>query len=204
MSERQTIVLATGNRGKLKEFQALLAALPFTIVPQSDFDVPAADETGLTFVENALLKARQVARHTGLPAIADDSGLEVDALNGAPGIRSARFAGAEVTDAALVDAANNAKLLALLDGVAADQRTARFRCALVLLRHAEDPAPLICQGVWPGTLLTAARGDGGFGYDPLFWVASEQATAAELPTELKNRISHRGLAMRELLASLGR
>ncbi len=198
-SERQTIVVATGNRGKLKEFQALLASMSLTIVPQSDFAVPEAEENGLTFVENALIKARQAARHTGLPAIADDSGLEVDALQGAPGIHSARFAGAGASDAD-----NNRRLLAALEGVPEVQRTARFRCVLVFLRHAEDPAPLICEGVWPGTILTEPRGAGGFGYDPLFWVAAENATAAELPPQHKNRISHRGQAMRALLAALDR
>jgi XTP/dITP diphosphohydrolase len=190
------IVLATGNEGKVRELSELLAARDISIVPQSDFAVPEADETGLTFVENAIIKARNAAAHTGLPAIADDSGLEVDYLNGAPGIFSARYAG----DAG--SAANNAKLLAALDGVPEAQRSARFQCVLVYLRHTDDPTPILCQGTWEGRILTAQRGDAGFGYDPLFYVADEGCSAAELTGERKNELSHRGQALRCLLAAI--
>ena len=193
----QRIVLATGNKGKVRELSELLAARDVSIVPQSDFAVPEADETGLTFVENAIIKARNAAAHTGLPAIADDSGLEVDYLNGAPGIYSARYAG----DAG--SAANNAKLLAALDGVPEAQRSARFQCVLVYLRHTDDPTPILCQGTWEGRILTAQRGDAGFGYDPLFYVADEGCSAAELTGERKNELSHRGQALRCLLAAIG-
>lgn len=192
------VVLATGNRGKLAEFQQLLQHSGMSVLPQSEFNVPDCDETGLTFVENAILKARHAAQISGLPALADDSGLEVDALQGAPGIYSARFAGA-TTD---VDAANNRKLLELLHAVPDAQRTARFQCVLVFMRHARDPAPLICQGSWEGRILAAARGSQGFGYDPLFFVPEQAASAAELSAELKNRISHRGQAMAQLLTKM--
>ena len=193
----QRVVLASGNKGKVRELSELLAARDVSIVPQSDFAVPEADETGLTFVENAIIKARNAAAHTGLPAIADDSGLEVDYLNGAPGIYSARYAG----DAG--SAANNAKLLAALDGVPEAQRSARFQCVLVYLRHTDDPTPILCQGTWEGRILTAQRGDAGFGYDPLFYVADEGCSAAELTGERKNELSHRGQALRCLLAAIG-
>jgi XTP/dITP diphosphohydrolase len=187
------IVLATGNAGKLREFGAVLAELNLEIVPQSAFGVPEADETGLTFVENALLKARNAALYTGLPALADDSGLAVDALGGAPGIYSARYAGAGAGDRANID-----KLLAELAGVPAERRTARFVCALALLHHPADPTPLICQGRWEGAILAEPRGGGGFGYDPVFWVPGERRTAAELEPATKNRLSHRGQALAEL------
>ena len=193
----QRIVLATGNKGKVREFSELLAARDISIVPQSDFAVPEADETGLTFVENAIIKARNAAAHTGLPAIADDSGLEVDYLNGAPGIYSARYAGDGGS------AANNAKLIAALDGVPEAQRTARFQCVLVYLRHTDDPTPIICQGTWEGRILNAQHGDAGFGYDPLFYVVDEGCSAAELAAEHKNELSHRGQALRCLLAAIG-
>lgn len=192
------VVLATGNRGKLAEFQQLLRNRGMSVLPQSEFDVPDCEETGLTFVENAILKARHAAQIAGLPALADDSGLEVDALQGAPGIYSARFAGA-ATD---IDAANNRKLLELLQATPEDERTARFQCVLVFMRHARDPSPLICQGTWEGRILTTARGGQGFGYDPLFFVPQQAASAAELSVELKNRISHRGQAMALLLAKM--
>ena len=192
----QRIVLASGNKGKVREFSELLADQDTSVVPQSDFGVPDAEETGLTFVENALLKARNAASHAGLPAIADDSGLEVDFLNGAPGIYSARYAGDGGSEA------NNTKLLAALEGVAEAQRTARFQCVLVYLRHADDPTPLICQGTWEGRILTATRGDAGFGYDPLFYVPEEGCSAAELAASRKNEISHRGQALRCLLAAM--
>jgi len=193
----QRIVLASGNRGKVKEFSELLAGRDVDVVPQSDFGVPDADETGLTFVENAVLKARNAASHTGLPAIADDSGLEVDYLNGAPGIYSARYAGDAGSDA------NNAKLLEALNGVAEADRGARFQCLLVYLRHADDPTPLICHGTWEGRILTALQGEAGFGYDPLFYVPEEGCSAAELSADRKNEISHRGQALRCLLAAMG-
>lgn len=192
----QRIVLATGNPGKVREFAELLAPHHYRVVPQSDFAVPDADETGLTFIENAIIKARNAAVHTGLPAIADDSGLEVDHLNGAPGIYSARYAGDGGS------AANNAKLLAALEGVPEVQRGARFQCLLVYLRHAEDPTPVICQGTWEGRILGAPSGDAGFGYDPLFYVPGEACSAAELPAERKNALSHRGQALRCLLAKI--
>ncbi|HUM91435.1 MAG TPA: XTP/dITP diphosphatase [Candidatus Competibacter sp.] len=184
------IVLATANPGKLRELQAVLAGLDFEIVPQSAFGVPEVEETGLTFIENALLKARNAAFYTGLPALADDSGLAVDALGGVPGIYSARYAGAGAGDRA-----NIGKLLAELEGVPAERRTARFVCVLALLHHPADPTPLICQGSWEGTILTEPRGEGGFGYDPIFFVPGEQRTAAELEPAVKNQISHRGQAL---------
>jgi XTP/dITP diphosphohydrolase len=191
------VVLASSNRGKLREINQLIAGLGFEAVPQSDFDVPDADETGLSFVENAILKARHAAQLTGLPAIADDSGLEVDALNGAPGIYSARYSGGGTTDARNIE-----KLLAELKNVPEAERTARFQCLMVYLRHAEDPTPLICQGTWEGRILFAPQGENGFGYDPVFWVPSEQCSSAELTPELKNRLSHRGQALARLLAAL--
>ncbi|GAB3312031.1 non-canonical purine NTP pyrophosphatase [Haliea atlantica] len=191
-----TIVLASGNAGKLAELQRILAPLGVTLRPQSDYRMPEVEETGLTFVENALLKARAAAAHSGLPAIADDSGLEVDALQGAPGIRSARYAEGG-------DAANNAKLLEALDGVPESGRTARYQCVLVYLRHPADPTPLICNGSWEGRILAAPRGDGGFGYDPLFWVPECGCSAAELDAAEKNRISHRARASAALLEALG-
>lgn len=191
------LVLASRNAKKLKELQALLAPLGYRLRLVSEFADEAAEETAPTFVENALLKARHAARVSGLPAIADDSGLEVDALKGAPGVWSARFAG-EPSD----DAANNAKLLQALRGVPSTQRSARFVSALALLRHAEDPTPVLALGYWPGLILDAPRGADGFGYDPLFWVPSLGKTSAELAPALKNRISHRGRAMRALLKQL--
>ena len=184
------IVLATANPGKLRELQAVLAGLDFEIVPQSAFGVPEVEETGLTFIENALLKARNAAFYTGLPALADDSGLAVDALGGVPGIYSARYAGAGAGDRA-----NIGKLRAELEGVPAERRTARFVCVLALLHHPADPTPLICQGSWEGTILTEPRGEGGFGYDPIFFVPGEQRTVAELEPAVKNQISHRGQAL---------
>lgn len=186
------IVLASGNKGKLKEFNQILGELGVDVLPQSEFQVPDADETGLSFVENAILKARHACQLTGLPALADDSGLEVDALNGAPGIYSARFAGAGATDAD-----NNQKLLQQLEGKPAAERSARFRCVLVFMRHAEDPTPLICQGSWEGQILEQPSGDNGFGYDPLFLVPELNKASAELAPEQKNKLSHRGKAVAE-------
>lgn len=187
------VVLASGNRKKLAELQAILRDLDVELVPQSEFAIPDAVEDGQSFVENAIIKARHAARLSGLPAIADDSGIEVDALGGAPGIHSARFAGGHGDDAA-----NNALLLERLRGVPPEQRTARFQCAIVLLRHATDSMPLVCQGSWQGSILEAPRGAHGFGYDPLFFVPDHDCSSAELPPEVKNRISHRALALQEL------
>jgi XTP/dITP diphosphohydrolase len=191
------IVLASSNPGKVREINQLLADLELNVVPQSEYGVTDAEETGLTFVENAILKARNAALHTGQPAIADDSGIEVDALNGAPGIYSARYAGNGAGDRA-----NLEKLLADLADVAEAQRTARFQCLMVCLRHAHDPVPLICQGTWEGRILLAPRGDNGFGYDPVFYVPTHDCSSAELPPEIKNTLSHRGQALRKLLAAL--
>ena len=193
----QKLVLASGNRGKVAEFQQLLSGAGFEVVPQTLLEVPEIEETGLSFVENAILKARNAAKFCGLPALADDSGLEVDALHGAPGIYSARFAGVGADDAA-----NNRKLLDTLREVPHAPRRARFRCALVFMRHGTDPSPLICEGAWEGVILDAPRGEQGFGYDPLFFVPNENATAAQLEPALKNRISHRGQAMAKLLRAL--
>ncbi|WP_415904954.1 XTP/dITP diphosphatase [Neptuniibacter sp. QD48_55] len=191
------IVLASGNKGKLKEFNQVLADLGVEVVPQSEFNVSDADETGLSFVENAILKARHAAEVTGLPALADDSGLEVDALQGAPGIYSARFSGEDATDAK-----NNELLLEKLEGIPSEQRSARFRCVLVFMRHANDPTPLICQGSWEGTILERASGSNGFGYDPLFWIPELEKASAELAPEQKNKLSHRGQAVQLLKQSI--
>ncbi|MDO6564757.1 RdgB/HAM1 family non-canonical purine NTP pyrophosphatase [Amphritea sp. 1_MG-2023] len=188
------IVLASGNKGKLKEFNQVLGSLGVEVVPQSQFNLPDADETGLSFVENAIIKARHACHLTGLPALADDSGLEVDALNGAPGIYSARFAGPDASDAD-----NNQKLLQLLEGTSPEQRSARFRCVLVFMRHAADPTPLICQGSWEGQILPLPQGENGFGYDPLFLVPGLDIASAQLPPEQKNNISHRGKAVQQLI-----
>lgn len=193
----RNLVVATANPGKLREFQALLADLPFALVAQGALGVSAAEETGTTFAANALLKARHAAAASGAAAIADDSGLEVDALGGAPGIYSARYAGE-----AAGDAANNAKLVAALQGVPLAARRARYRCALVYLDGPEDPAPLHAQGEWEGYILEAPRGRGGFGYDPYFWLSELGLTAAELDPERKNRLSHRGTALEALRRAL--
>jgi XTP/dITP diphosphohydrolase len=192
-----TVVLASGNAGKLREFGQLLEPLGMDVRPQADFDVSEVEETGLTFVENALLKAREASRVSGLPAMADDSGLAVDALHGRPGIYSARFAGEPKKDSR-----NNALLLESLSEVPAERRTARYWCVLVLLRHAEDPVPLIVQQSWDGEILTEPRGEGGFGYDPLFWLPGQRRTAAEFSADEKNRLSHRGRALQALVAQL--
>ena len=194
---RPRVVLASGNAGKVREFNQLLAGAHIEVVPQSSFGVPEAEETGLTFVENAILKARNAARHTGLPAVADDSGIEVDALNGAPGIYSARYAGPGASDEE-----NLYTLLAALEGLPDERRGARFQCVIAYLRHAEDPTPLICQGTWEGRILPAPRGANGFGYDPVFYVPDEGVSSAELAPETKNRLSHRGQALRRLLEGL--
>jgi len=186
------LVIATGNQGKLKEIQALLAPLAIDVLPQSDFNIPEADEPYFTFIENALTKARHASLHSSLPALADDSGICVDALQGAPGIYSARFAGEPKSDAR-----NNQKLLEALQGV--ESRQAHYYCVMVLVRNPEDPQPLIAQGIWQGQILTSPRGDGGFGYDPLFLDDKTGKTGAELPMDIKNRISHRGHALRDMV-----
>ncbi|MCX7626888.1 MAG: RdgB/HAM1 family non-canonical purine NTP pyrophosphatase [Methylophilaceae bacterium] len=189
------LVIATGNAGKLREFRELLAPLGITVLPQSDFNVAAAEEPHCTFVENALAKARHAARITGLPALADDSGLCVDALGGAPGVQSAVYAGHPRSDAR-----NNQKLMEAMQGVV--NRAAHYHCALVLVRRPDDPEPLIAEGQWHGTLLDAPRGNGGFGYDPYFLDPEYRQTGGELPLEVKNRISHRGKALALLLEKL--
>jgi XTP/dITP diphosphohydrolase len=189
-------VLATGNAGKLRELRSLLAGLPLDIVPQSDFHLEAVEENGASFVENALLKARHASLHTGLPAIADDSGLAVDALDGAPGIYSSRYAGPRADDAD-----NVAKLLNAMQGFDDAERVARFHCVAVWVNHAEDPVPVICQGVWEGRIAHRPAGDNGFGYDPVFLLADGR-TAAQLAKEEKNALSHRAGAMRCLVSAL--
>lgn len=186
-------VLASGNAGKLTEIRSVLADLPITWIGQAELGVVDVEETASTFVENALLKARHAARLTDLPALADDSGLCADALGGAPGLHSARYAGKHGDSAA-----NIARLLAELDGIEADGRSAHFFCVIVLLCHATDPAPLIVEGRWHGRILSAPRGDGGFGYDPVFLDPTRGLSAAELAADEKNRISHRGLALAQL------
>ena len=193
----QKVVLATGNAGKVRELASLLEDFGLDIVAQTELGVESAEETGLTFIENAILKARHAAQITGLPAIADDSGLAVDALGGAPGIYSARYAGVDASDQQ-----NLEKLLDALQDVPDDQRQAQFHCVLVYLRHAEDPTPLVCPGSWPGVNAREAAGHGGFGYDPIFFVPSEGKTAAELSREEKSAISHRGQALKLLLEAL--
>lgn len=190
----QKIVLASSNQGKLREIQAVLAHLDMQLVPQSEFAICDADETGLTFVENAIIKARHAARLSGLPALADDSGLEVDALQGRPGIYSSRYAGEKATDSD-----NIQKLLLDMVAVEPQQRSARFRCVLVYMRHAEDPAPLIAQGSWEGFILEEPRGQNGFGYDPVFYIPAHQRTAAELEGSTKNQHSHRASALKQLV-----
>ncbi|MEJ1382409.1 MAG: XTP/dITP diphosphatase [Candidatus Sedimenticola sp. (ex Thyasira tokunagai)] len=193
----EQVVLASNNAGKVREINQLLAEQAIKVLPQKEFDIPEADETGLTFVENAILKARHAAALSGLPAIADDSGIEVDALKGAPGIYSARFAGPGCNDQD-----NNVKLLEDLKGVPEDERSARFQCVMVYMRHAEDPTPIICQGTWEGRILTESQGENGFGYDPLFLVPDQGCTSAELSADKKNKLSHRGQALRKLMAAL--
>jgi len=191
------LVIATGNAGKLKELRELLAPPAFDVLPQSQFTSVSVDETGLSFIENAILKARHAAEASGLPAIADDSGLEVDVLDGAPGIYSARYAGEGASDEA-----NLRKLLATLKDVPPVQRTARYQCALVFMRSARDPSPLICQASWEGRIIDTPRGSGGFGYDPIFELLDRAVTVAELPAAEKNLLSHRGKALRGLVAQL--
>ena len=191
------IVLASNNPGKVREIGQLLAGLDIEVVPQSDFNIPEVEETGLTFVENAIIKARHAAQLSQLPALADDSGIEVDALNGAPGIYSARFSGVGASDTQ-----NLEKLLGELKALDNPPRSARFQCLMVLMKHADDPTPLICQGTWEGEIIDTPKGDNGFGYDPIFYVPSEKCTSAQLPAEKKNTLSHRGKALSALLNQL--
>ena len=192
----QKIVLASGNQGKLIELQAILSANDVELIPQAYFNISEVEETGLSFVENALIKARHACVKTGLPCIADDSGIEVDALDGEPGIYSARYSN---TYGSSADTENNAKLLQELKQIPDLDRTARFQCVIVFLRHEKDPMPLICQGSWIGRITFKESGENGFGYDSLFYVPTHQCTSAELQPEVKNSLSHRGQALRQLL-----
>lgn len=191
------VILASGNSGKLRELQALLAAAGLTVTPQAAYAVPEAMETGLSFIENAIIKARNAARHAGRPAIADDSGIACDALHGAPGIYSARYAGPAASDAD-----NLRQLLAAMREVPDLARRCRYICVMAYVAHAEDPTPIVCEGRWEGWLAHAPRGAGGFGYDPIFYLPAERRTAAELPAAIKQRLSHRGQALRALVARL--
>jgi XTP/dITP diphosphohydrolase len=193
----EPLIIATGNPGKLREFRALLDGLPYRLTSLGELGITSPEETGATFLDNAVLKARHAALHGRAGAIADDSGLEVDMLDGAPGVRSARYAGA-----AADDAANNAKLMQALRGVPPAARTARYRCVLAWVRHPQDTAPLIAEGVWEGVMLDAPRGTGGFGYDPYFFLPDLERSAAQLDPALKNRLSHRGRALRALRQAL--
>ena len=190
-------VLATGNKGKVKEMSQLLNSFSIEVLPQSHFDVTEVPETGTTFVENAIIKARHAAKVTGLPAIADDSGLEVDFLSGQPGIYSSRFAGENASDQDNIDL-----LLNKLEGVGKEHRHARFQCVLVYMRHELDPTPIICQGTWEGVISDSMQGENGFGYDPIFWVESEQCSSAQLSKQRKNELSHRGQALAMLVERL--
>ncbi len=191
------LVLASGNAGKLRELSNLLEDFGYRLLAQAEFDVPEAKETGTTFVENAIIKARNAAEYTGFMTLADDSGIEVDALDGAPGVYSARFAGKDADDEA-----NNALLIEKLTAVPAELRTARYRAVIVLMRHAADPSPIICEGSWEGVIQLEPCGAGGFGYDPYFYLPSLGCTSAELSAEEKNRLSHRGQALQQLKTRL--
>lgn len=202
MSEQnppEKIVLASGNASKLREIQAVLDLQRYQLLTQSEFNVSDVPETGTTFVENAIIKARHAAQLTGLPALADDSGIEVDALQGAPGVYSARYAGEHGADNA-----NNTKLLSEMKNVAEENRGARFQCVIVFMRHARDPMPIICNGTWEGKILHELSGPNGFGYDPLFYVPTHGCSSAELDPAEKNRISHRAQALRKLISELNR
>jgi XTP/dITP diphosphohydrolase len=194
---RYQLVLASGNKGKLLELQSILKPLAMDIVTQTELGIDSVPETGLTLVENAIIKARHAAEQSGLPALADDSGIAVDALNGQPGIYSARYAGEQASDSDNVE-----KLLTALKDVAPDKRQAQFHCVIVYMRHAQDPTPLICHGSWQGQILSSKQGDNGFGYDPVFYLKEQDCSAAELDRDTKNRLSHRGKALRQLLDSL--
>jgi XTP/dITP diphosphohydrolase len=191
------IVLASGNKGKVAELARLLSPLDFDVLPQSEFNVPEVAETGTTFVENAIIKARHAALVTGLPAIADDSGLAVDALDGAPGVYSARFAGENANDRDNID-----KLLSEMADIPKSQRQAKFLCVLVFMRSADDPTPIICQGEWHGEIAKDIHGENGFGYDPVFWLTGQNCSSAQLSSEQKNTVSHRANAMKILLEKL--
>ncbi|AVH31383.1 XTP/dITP diphosphatase [Vibrio fluvialis] len=191
------IVLATGNQGKVREMADLLADFGFDVVAQSEFNVSEVAETGTTFIENAIIKARHAAKETGLPAIADDSGLEVDYLGGAPGVYSARYAGEDASDQQ-----NLEKLLDAMKDVPEAQRSARFHCVLVLMRHENDPTPLVCHGKWEGRILTQAHGSNGFGYDPIFFVPEENCASAQLESVRKKQLSHRGQALKKLFQAI--
>ncbi|CBA33597.1 Nucleoside-triphosphatase rdgB [Cronobacter turicensis z3032] len=193
----QKVVLATGNAGKVRELASLLQEFGLDVVAQTELGVESAEETGLTFIENAILKARHAAQVTGFAAIADDSGLSVDALGGAPGIYSARYAGSDASDQE-----NLEKLLVALHDVPDEQRQAQFHCVLVYMRHADDPTPLVFHGVWSGVITRAPAGQGGFGYDPIFFIPTLGKTAAELTREEKSAISHRGQALKLLLEAM--
>jgi XTP/dITP diphosphohydrolase len=197
LPEKTKIVLASHNPGKIREFKALLSSLPIELLTLEELGIEEVEETGLSFVENALIKARHAAYHAGLPAIADDSGLAVNALNGAPGIYSARYAGKGVSSQEHIH-----KLLTELDHVPDEKRQASFHCLLVFMSHANDPIPLICDGKWSGLILREPVGELGFGYDPVFYVPEQKKSAAECPLTLKNKISHRGQAMQCLLRDL--
>lgn len=191
------LVIASGNQGKLRELSALLAPLDFEVHTQSEFDVPDVEETGTTFVENAIIKARNAAQHSGMPAVADDSGIEVDALDGAPGVYSARFSGPGATDEK-----NNAVLVEKLRHIPEAQRTARYKAVIVYMSHAGDPSPIICEGSWEGRIMLEPRGENGFGYDPYFYVPTHGCHSAELSANEKNAISHRGQALKQLVDKL--
>lgn len=193
----EKLVLASSNKGKISELSALLAPYQLQIISQQALGVADADETGLTFIENAILKARHASLATGLPAIADDSGLAVDVLDGEPGIYSARYSGEAATDSD-----NISKLLQAMHNVPTAERSARFHCVLVYLRHASDPTPIVCHGIWPGRISETIKGDGGFGYDPVFIPTGHTVSAAELSKEQKAALSHRGQALRQLVTLL--
>ncbi len=194
----QKIVLASNNPGKVREINQMLTGFDMQVLPQSEFNIEEVEETGLSFVENAILKARNAAKHSGQPAIADDSGLEVDALKGAPGIYSARFAGVGASDEQ-----NLQKLLNDLEDVPEAERSARFQCLMVYMRHETDPTPMIFQGTWEGIITFEAQGENGFGYDPIFYIPTHNCTSAELDSETKNQLSHRGQALKALVSALG-
>lgn len=191
------VVLATGNQGKVREMSKILSVFNFELVPQSDFDIPPAEETGLTFIENAIIKARHASKHTGLPAIADDSGLSVDALNGAPGIYSARYAGKQASDRD-----NYLKLLEDMQAIPTQHRSARFHCTMVYLCYEDHPVPVVCNGSWQGSITDEVMGEEGFGYDPVFWVPDMECTAAQLTSVQKNKRSHRGKALMQLVQQM--
>ena len=194
MIKDKQVVLASNNKGKVREINAVLEELSIKVTPQSEFNVEEAEETGLSFVENALIKARNAAEHTNHPAIADDSGIEVPALDGRPGIYSARYAGIGASDEE-----NLNKLISDIKDLSEEDRMAQFVCVMVYMRHANDPIPVISQGIWKGTLLSKPRGKNGFGYDPIFFVPTHDCCSAELSPEVKNQISHRGQALRQLV-----